>query len=365
MKKQQEKTKRKMPKWLRFILDKFWFILAGLALALGTAYAIKGCASKGTAKASALNAHPKKALEAGDVISVIKEQPVTTYVYVEDVNDGGYIRQKSITTYISIDLVYDGNSTNNVNSYSYESVKFEIVCTGAGLTQWTWSETNYNWRGQTLNNYYIGMGAFYSRSDGSLNAGLHESQMALYTVNPTRAGVLTFNEAYDYRVSGSAWSDNGYDGTDFDYWLRQNVYYDGSYWGLPDDWDFADTWLFQYVVEEERLVNLADAYNSGYMQGYINGIRHVEENPHDYDLYTDLEYRNHYDDGYNAGYAQATLEVSQASIPNLIYTVFNAPMAILNGAFDFELFGVNIANLLKFGLTVGVVIFIVGFFKRK
>lgn len=355
----KNKTKRKLPKWLRFILDKFWFILAGLALALGLAYTIKGCTMKG---AKAFYESPKKALQAGDIVTPVNNYPVTNCITVVDSNDSTDYHYKAITSYITVNLQFDGVNSQNVNSYSYESIEINVVVTGDSNTQWTLKNTFYNYRGLSLNNNYLYLDSYcgwFSGEDAEIS-------IALFNTNPvSNTAIVGSSRQYDYLIAGSSytWTDdyNGDHTDDLNSFLASYNTDNGvEYYELPNN-DSGDVYLMLFCIEEERLIMLADAYNAGYMAGYLNGINAVTTNPHAYDLYTD----NDISQAYDRGYSQGTLDAEGASIPTLIYTIFNAPSAILNGAFGFEIFGVNVANLIKFGLTVGAVIFIVGWLKRK
>lgn len=71
------------------------------------------------------------------------------------------------------------------------------------------------------------------------------------------------------------------------------------------------------------------------------------------------EHANDYSNGFRAGQTDAMNSTS--SLKDLIFGIFSAPGDLINGILDFDLFGINLASLVKTLLTLTVVAVIIGF----
>lgn len=103
----------------------------------------------------------------------------------------------------------------------------------------------------------------------------------------------------------------------------------------------------------------ADDYNNG----YAAGIEKVKEN---YQLgYTkgkadgEAAHADDYKNGFAAGQTDAMNGTH--SLKDLIFSIFSAPADLINGILDFDLFGINVASLVKTLITLAVTALIVVF----
>lgn len=87
--------------------------------------------------------------------------------------------------------------------------------------------------------------------------------------------------------------------------------------------------------------------SSGYTNGYTEGFQ--------------IGNQEGYDDGYNAGYDLGIIDGSPTvlDVPGIITAIPNGAREIINGALDFEVFGINVAGTLLAILVVAIVAFIV------
>lgn len=117
---------------------------------------------------------------------------------------------------------------------------------------------------------------------------------------------------------------------------------------------------------EEGEAKHADDYNNG----YAAGIEKVKEN---YQLgYTkgkadgEAAHADDYKNGFAAGQTDAMNGTH--SLKDLIFLIFSAPADLINGILDFDLFGINVASLVKTLITLAVtaliVVFLIKLMKR-
>lgn len=340
--KKQRKTKFKK------IIDKIFMIIGALCLLLGIALSIRKCTIE---KASAWNAQDGR--EIGDIVQPFNELPLTFTIGAYNTNT--YHNYEKLTRcYLSIELTYQG-MTDGKEYYDFNKIELKYVLTGDGLTQLV-----YDFKLEGLINYavadtgYLVLMIYYNDTTEGVYGTFASSEYDYIR--------QCYNKAYDSSLltgaitqklnsNGSAYDEIG----DFLY----NNCDDSSFYPHTDENEYYMLGFFQ--IEMLRLIELATAYNVGYMTGYSNGISWFERHYHDYGLYDDNDLQAKYNEGYQRG-----LDDAQAySIPVLIYTIFNAPMSIINGAFNFEILGVNVANIIKFFITIGCVIFVISFFKSK
>lgn len=70
--------------------------------------------------------------------------------------------------------------------------------------------------------------------------------------------------------------------------------------------------------------------------------------------------------GYNEGYSNAeSMTFEQHGFEMLLNSIFSAPAYMFATAFNFEIFGINVKNILLLFLTIGLVIMAIGIFKSK
>lgn len=129
-----------------------------------------------------------------------------------------------------------------------------------------------------------------------------------------------------------------------------------------------------YLISDTQATDVAqytagqrDGYNEGYTAGISTGQQEVLNNLDDYSLYTNTQYTSYgttkYNEGYTTGISDAT--ENDFTLLGLISAVMTAPALFVKEAFNFEFFGINLANLITFLLTISIVIFIIGLFRKK
>ena len=97
-----------------------------------------------------------------------------------------------------------------------------------------------------------------------------------------------------------------------------------------------------------------EGYNEGYNVGYEEGKLDDINNKYNYDL------------GYNVGYHDGSNnEYTKNGFKDIINVIFNAPYNIFNGFLNFEIFGVNLFNLLSFVFTLCLVGFVISLLLKR
>lgn len=94
----------------------------------------------------------------------------------------------------------------------------------------------------------------------------------------------------------------------------------------------------QIIVPE--VTDSGDAYNAGYAAG-------------------EAAHADDYKNGFAAGQTDAMN--STTSLKDMIFSIFSAPADLINGILDFDLFGINLASLVKTLITLAVTALIVVF----
>lgn len=97
---------------------------------------------------------------------------------------------------------------------------------------------------------------------------------------------------------------------------------------------------WQYVLNGG---SYSDGYSEGMEQGYNQGYSEGMEQG--------------YNQGYNQGESVGGLENN--GIKTLINTILSYPINMLKGALNFEIFGINVSAIVLFGLTLGLVLFVI------
>ncbi len=113
-----------------------------------------------------------------------------------------------------------------------------------------------------------------------------------------------------------------------------------------------------------------DGLDTGYREGYWNGEFVGYETG--YLVGYDNGYENGYSDGYDSGYSDVepetvikVVEPVEIDIGKVISGISSVPDSIMNGSFDFELFGINVYGLLKLLIILFVVSAIVVFIIKR
>lgn len=109
-----------------------------------------------------------------------------------------------------------------------------------------------------------------------------------------------------------------------------------------------------------------EAYQSGYNDGYSNGYDDGYSNGEDYGEM--IGYENGKNDGYDIGYDSGFEDGEQSNFTTngfktLIGSIFNYPINMVKTIFDFEFMGINVASIIMFVLSIGIVVFVIKKFR--
>ena len=108
--------------------------------------------------------------------------------------------------------------------------------------------------------------------------------------------------------------------------------------------------IFESVHSDDSFLEfnyIASGYNQGYNQGYNDGEL----------VGYDSGYNQGYNQGLNDGEINGGLETS--GFKSLINTIISYPINLIKTSLSFEIFGINVAGVIFFLLTLGLVIFVV------
>ena len=126
--------------------------------------------------------------------------------------------------------------------------------------------------------------------------------------------------------------------------------------GYEDGWIVGD--------QEGNIAGYNSGYSVGYGDGYDDGYSIGNEegysDGYDYGFYDAEElHASDYMNGYGAG----LLEVAdtEESIKDVVFAIFDAPVNLINGILDFNLFGINVASLVKTLITLAITALLVFF----
>lgn len=321
----QEKTKKKLKK----ILNVLPFALGGLALLTGLVLSIKSCKYKQT-KAE------------GEIA------PSSILCYTNDINNYHAVRRHNedyayyYQSYDSISIQLTKNSNND--KYYIDYVEY--------------SQKSYDNNGQ-----YVAYTHNFNLSGADIYVDDYDDYFVFYSQ-------INFNTSSNYIHCGYVYDNNPNmtKNFNFDWELHFYEYYRissyCSWLESTQNVDIDDNNIvpnFLLCLEPSFFSTVIDSFSDSFSQGYTTGVQAVKSNPNGYDLYTKAQYDSNYTKGYNAGLEFA----DNNNIPALVMTIFNAPVNMLGGMLDFEIFGVNIKNLVFFLLTTGIVIWIISIFKGK
>lgn len=126
-----------------------------------------------------------------------------------------------------------------------------------------------------------------------------------------------------------------------------------------------------YEIDKDYYINIGknsvdtdDFYNKGYNAGK-NSVDITTDNQQAIDdylennnLYTENDYNKYGEDKYNLGFNAGVKKAeNDKSFGELMFSIIDAPFNVLKNAFDFEILGYNVSNL----LTAVVSLILVGF----
>lgn len=114
------------------------------------------------------------------------------------------------------------------------------------------------------------------------------------------------------------------------------------------------------------IISSLNNYEERYIYGIEVGQQNVINSPNDFDLYTSADLASAETTAFRNGYDRAEAEYAneQYTLKTLIFSVLEAPSKFISGL-NFELFGIDFRLLISFILMIGLVIFVVGLFKRN
>ena len=152
------------------------------------------------------------------------------------------------------------------------------------------------------------------------------------------------NEGYSYGLTEGA--ELGY----------QSGFADGKAEGYDDGYD--DGYRTGFVDGE------TDGYPGAYQQGYDEGFADGENEGYSYgytegQVYGEGLHANDYANGRDVGYTEALS--SKGTFKDLVFGIFDAPVRLIEGMLDFNIFDINVLSLVKTILTLGVTALIITF----
>ena len=110
----------------------------------------------------------------------------------------------------------------------------------------------------------------------------------------------------------------------------------------------------------------ADDYQNGYDAGNANADQQYVEGYKSGKADGEAAHADDYRNGFAAGQTDAMNSTS--SLKDMIFSIFSAPADLINGILDFDLFGINLATLVKTLITLAVtaliVVFLIKFMRR-
>lgn len=104
-------------------------------------------------------------------------------------------------------------------------------------------------------------------------------------------------------------------------------------------------------------------YDVGFNDGKIAGIEEILNEPSLVNLYTQESLDIATNEAYTDGIAYANSQNEQFNLRTLIFAIFEAPSHLLD-MFNFEIFGVNFKLIVTFLISIALVLFVIGIFKR-
>lgn len=136
-------------------------------------------------------------------------------------------------------------------------------------------------------------------------------------------------------------------------------YNDGYDWGY--DWGYDDGVAIGQEVGYDEGVNdgleigFDDGYTAGFDTGYDEGLEFGYDSG--YTAGSSEGYDEGHSTGYTEGYGVGSKDATEQGqlLKKTIFAIFEAPVTLINGMLDFDLFGVNLLSLAKTLLTFAVV----------
>lgn len=137
---------------------------------------------------------------------------------------------------------------------------------------------------------------------------------------------------------------------------------------LTDNLEFIQNYISIGSYVEYNNIQDLDAYYLGYNKGYADG----KIGNYDYDIESNPDYMLGYTNGYEYGYlkgykqgfneGQKLTESNLNDLTNLFATILDFPFKFISNLLNFELFGINIFNIVKFFFTLLLIGFVIKIF---
>lgn len=160
-------------------------------------------------------------------------------------------------------------------------------------------------------------------------------------------------------------------------------------YGNSDAWAEFSQVLQSVGGSSDKLEETDSTYEAGYNAGYTAGARDGQAAGYQSGYEAGKAESGNYDKGFEAGKKAGRVEGealhamdyqngfeagktyamnSTSSLKDLIFSIFSAPADLINGILDFDLFGINLASLVKTLITLTVtaliVVFLIKLMKR-
>lgn len=213
------------------------------------------------------------------------------------------------------------------------------------------SASSISYRRDTLLYYRTSM-------TGSLIKNSRYDSVSSSTVRSEISDVFNYWNGYISRLSGSG---SGASSEEL-----ESAYVDGYGDGYFDGKDVG----YGLGFESGYIEGVTDGFNTGYIEGNQDGFDIGFSEGYDTG-YSD-GYYDGFMTGYDSGYSEAEretvieyVEPIEIDIGRVISGISSVPDNIMNGSFDFELFGINVYGLLKLLIILFVVSAIVVFIIKR
>jgi hypothetical protein len=273
-----------------------------------------------------------------------------TFNVPNNLNLNMYYILKSYDNY----FYWDGTSSYKLNS----SNQFEVSFISS---VYTYNRNNYIFDG--LNTVYYAGGAVLSRFNLDTLTFSASSTGGFTPLNSTSwpraiggslfAGVNSDGDfCYLNSSTGNSFYQQGYN-------TGYQQGYNTGYQAALDGSSSSDVFNQGYQAGYQAGINLNSGYSTGYQSGYNIGYQAgiLAGNTQGYEA----GYESGNADGYNTGYQEGLAANNDYTFLGLIGAVIDAPIQAFTGLFNFEIFDVNIKNLLLALFTASIIVVVIKF----
>lgn len=241
--------------------------------------------------------------------------------------------------------------------------------------QFTYDNNTFTISGTSATSYYyadITSTGFYFLSSGPLSSPLtfQTANVAIYV--DTNNNVIK-NENYSFGTAtsqavisnGAAWQTYFDKVYNYDTKIQNAInagFAQGQLAGYQNGLTVGREEGYETGYEEGYYDGEADGYSQGAAVGYGNGLIDGREEGYE------TGYQDGYDDGYETGYSEGINNAGGAGdiiinenldIGSIISALPEGAKAIIDGAFGFTIFGINVAGTLTAILVIAIVAFVV------